>query len=381
MSPASATVLREPHAGQTGSPTAIAPSAAAAPVDIERWNAWDAFLETREDSTFMQTSWWADFRRGNRWRHSAIVLRHAGAVLGGAVVLKRSHTSGECFYYIADGPVLSGNENTDRQLMTAIMRDLDKRRATEEERVTHLRIEPRWREMPSFAEGFRGVKPFMQPRTTLCIDLRPPMETILARMKPKGRYNTGLARRHGVTIVEDVSERGMEDFRTIYRGTMQRHGLKGVTDNYLGRLMPLVVSPGHASIFFAEYQGQRLATALVVYFGKWVTYLFGGSVVEHRNVMAPYLLHFEIMRRARERGHEGYDLFGGVPESETKHPWHEISVFKRKLGGYDVSFVPTLDYVYDEPAYERFVAQEDGQPPPPAESAADSVLAESAGPR
>ena len=72
--------------------------------------------------------------------------------------------------------------------------------------------------------------------------------------------------------------------------------------------------------------------------------------------MAPYLLHFEIMRRAKSMGYEWYDLWGIAPENEPDHPWQNISVFKRKFGGRELNLVPTLDYVYDPVAYNRYLA-------------------------
>ena len=108
-------------------------------------------------------------------------------------------------------------------------------------------------------------------------------------------------------------------------------------------------------MFFAEYQGLRLAVAVVVYFGRRATYFFGGSLESHRHVMAPCLLHFEIMRRARALGHEWYDLWGVAPANEPDHPWRDISTFKRKFGGVEVNLVPTLDYVYDPLAYDAYL--------------------------
>jgi lipid II:glycine glycyltransferase (peptidoglycan interpeptide bridge formation enzyme) len=348
--------MRAESAGNGPAPAcADAPPPAGSVTD--RWAAWDAFVASTEDTGFMQSSWWADFRRANGWRHFAAVLKSGGAVCGGAVVLKRFYAPGQCFYYMADGPVLSGGDRARAQMFDAVMRQLDERRAGETDRVSHLRIEPRWRQMPSFIGGFRSAGASLQPRTTMYIDLRPSMDEILARMRPKGRYNVGVARRHGVSVVEDASPRGMEDFLAIYGETIRRHRLRGLRETYFARLMPLVVTPGHASIFFAEYRGLRLATAIVVYFGTRVTYFFGGSLAAHRNVMAPYLLHFAIMQHARARGHECYDLYGAAPEGESGHPWNDISVFKRKLGGCTVSFVPTLDYVYDPAAYDRHIAE------------------------
>ena len=122
--------------------------------------------------------------------------------------------------------------------------------------------------------------------------------------------------------------------------------------------MPLLSTESRGSLFFAEYQGMRLATALVVYFGRRATYFFGGSLVVHRHVMAPYLLHFDIMCRARALGYEWYDLWGVAPEGAADHSWSDISVFKRKFGGQELALVPTLDHVYDPIAYERYTAWE-----------------------
>ena len=82
------------------------------------------------------------------------------------------------------------------------------------------------------------------------------------------------------------------------------------------------------------------------------TYYYGGSLTTHRNVMAPYLLQFEIMRKARALGCQCYDLMGVTPEGEPSNGWTEISVFKRKFGGREIRLVPALEYVYDPAAFQ-----------------------------
>jgi peptidoglycan pentaglycine glycine transferase (the first glycine) len=175
-------------------------------------------------------------------------------------------------------------------------------------------------------------------------------------MKPKGRYNIRVSRKHGVSIVEDNSEQGVADFLRIYETTAARQGTEAKLPGYFQALVALLTPLRRVSIFFAEHQGRRLATALVVYFGRKATYFFGGSLALHRHVMAPYLLHFEVMRQAKARGCEWYDFWGIAPGKQPDHPWHDITVFKRKFGGTELNLVPTLDYVYDPRAYERYTA-------------------------
>jgi hypothetical protein len=211
--------------------------------------------------------------------------------------------------------------------------------------------------VPDFVRGFRPSAfsdRFSEPRNTLCIDLRPSEDDILAQMKPKGRYNVRVARKHGVAIVKDNSYRGSVDFMRIQRCTAVRKGIEPVAPSYFRAMLAELVSRGQASLFFAEYGGRRIATALVITFGRRATYFYGGSLLLHRRVMAPYLLHFEIMRRAKALGCEWYDLWGVAPLDQPDHSWQQISEFKRKLGGVEVHLVPTLDYVYDAAAYDQF---------------------------
>ncbi len=315
-------------------------------------------MEAAPYSGFMQSSWWADFRAATGYEHFGAVLKERGGILGGAMVLKLSYARGRCFYYIPEGPVLPADEAVAGQLFEAILREIDHRRKSEEETVSHLRIEPRWQRLPGFVSGFRTPAfpdGYMEPRNTLCVDLRPSEAAILAQMKKKGRYNIHLAQRYGVSVLEDISEQGLADFMSIYEDTASRQGFEPKPAEYFHKLVYLLASRRQGSLYFAEYQGARLAALLVVYFGSRATSFFGGTLASDRRVMATYLLHFEIMRRAKAMGCEWYDFWGVAPQNELDNSWQDFSVFKRKFGGVEVNLVPTLDYVYDPGAYEDYV--------------------------
>ena len=345
---------------------ASAPATLPAPLpaplpDVDRWNAWDHFLETMPDAGFMQSSLWAKFRARIGYEYFAVTLKDGDAIVGGALVGKWSHGPGRCFYYIQDGPVLPADDAGAAQVFDAVLASAARHAAAEDETVSHLRIEPRWQRLPEFVRGFDAPAfgdNFAEPRNTLCIDLRPSREDILARMKPKGRYNVRVAQRHGVVVVEDNSAQGLVDFLRIQRRTSTRQGIDTKPPSYFRNLIAEMAPQRKVSLFFAEYRGRRLAAALVVYFGRRATYFFGGSLALQRRVMAPYLLHFEIMLKAKSEGLEWYDFWGVGPENEPEHPWHDISTFKRKFGGVEVSLVPTLDLVYDRAAYDQYLADE-----------------------
>ena len=308
----------------------------------------------------MQSSWWVDFRNTCGFQNFGVTLRDGKDIVGGAVVLKFMHSEDSCFYYIQDGPVLPSNELVAEEVFRVILDEIEERCESEPCTVSHLRIEPRWVRLPDFVSGFQSVPPladyYLEARDTRCIDLRPSEAAILAQMKPKGRYNIGVARRHGVRVIEDTSPQGLSDFQSIYEETAARQGTAAKPPDYFETLLSLSSPSHHGSIFFAECLGVRLATALVVYFGPRATYFFGGSRDIRRDVMAPYLLHFEIMGKAKALGHQWYDLWGIAPPNEPDHPWRNFTAFKAKFGGEEVHLVRTLDYVYNPAAYDRYTA-------------------------
>jgi lipid II:glycine glycyltransferase (peptidoglycan interpeptide bridge formation enzyme) len=318
-------------------------------------SAWDHFLESsRPDIGFKQSSWWTEFLSEQGWESFGAVSKDADVICGGANVLIRSFARDRCYYYIAHGPVLPGKQEDAEEVFAALLEHIAEVRRADPRVVSHLRLEANWVERPSFIEGCKEVSGWVDPRLTLRVDLSEPATAILEQMKPKGRYNIRVAQRKGVSIVEDVSPQGVADFLGIYNKTLRRHRVHRHTSDYFRSLAERLAVQNRGTILFAEYQGERIATALFIYFGDTATYNYGGSLTVHRNVMAPYLLHFEAMLRAKARGHRWYDFYGVAPVDQPDDPWADFSAFKRKFGGQERKLVPALDFIYDQDAYQEY---------------------------
>lgn len=330
----------------------------------ERWAEWDRFVSTHPHGGFMQSSPWIRCRTHDGYDHLAIMLRGEDRQLaGGAVVGRWPCGDNQAFYYIQDGPLLPDDPELAQAVMDAVLARLEQHRRDDAAVVSHLRIEPRRTNWPAFAST--GFEPpscddrFREPRHTLCVDLRASQNERLQAMKPKGRYNVRVAQRHAVTVLEDSTERGLDHFVAIRDDTARRQGLKRKSRRCFADIRR-EFGP-RAQLFFAELAGRRLASALVIRFADRATYLYGGSLDEKREAMAPYLLHHEIMNRMAAAGCTCYDFWGTSPPGQTAHAWADISTFKRKFGGAEIAHVPTLDRIYDRAAYARFVETE-GEP-------------------
>ena len=161
---------------------------------------------------------------------------------------------------------------------------------------------------PSIAPTDRRARKTIdiQPSHTLITDLTKVSDELLAAMHEKTRYNLRLAERKGVTI-----ELHSSDFSAawpLFETTGTRGGFRLHDRAYYEAMLSKLPPPsqgevwgGNASAFLAvaKFEGKVVAANLMVDFGKTRTYLHGASSDEHRNVMAPFLLHWKLIEDAK----------------------------------------------------------------------------------
>jgi lipid II:glycine glycyltransferase (peptidoglycan interpeptide bridge formation enzyme) len=201
------------------------------------------------------------------------------------------------------------------------------------------------------------------------LDLRPSLEKILAAMKPKWRYNVGLAARKGVRVRQSNFETSGEgfnaDIETFYRllrETAARDGIAIHGFEYYRTLFSHIreysasVSSGprpEARLYLAEYQGETLAAIVTLFRGREGVYLYGASSNSRRNFMAPYALQWKAIGDAKAAGCTEYDFFGIPPgDDEKDHPMAGLYRFKTgfigggEAGGRIIHRPGSWDYAY-----------------------------------
>lgn len=169
-----------------------------------------------------------------------------------------------------------------------------------------------------------------EPAQTIMVNLQKKQEELLAGMKPKTRYNIRLAEKRGVKIVESETPDCVEKFCDLVEITSKRDRVKSHPRSYYKKMIESV-DGSVLKLFLAKYEKDITAGALVSFYGGVATYLHGASSDKHRNVMAPHLLQWEVIKKAQESGCERYDM-GGVKiihsKSNSKLKWDGITRFK-----------------------------------------------------
>lgn len=293
-------------------------------------------------SSLLQTKTWADFRITQGWSYSNI---------DGIFVLRRSLFSGKTFLY---APEVNFNaiENFDIFLENAIKNAnpptggqaiffrLEILEENSDEIIGKLK-----------EKGFIKAFEETQPEYRQIIDISPPEEEILAQMKEKGRYNIKIAQRKGLQIGSGAN---VDEFYRLFLETAKRNGFKIRPKKYFEVLLDKLGSEGYAELLEARFENQVIAAEIVTYFDETASYLYGASANESRDTMAPYLLHLEAIRRAKQRGCNYYDLLAVAPEGEENHKYAGISRFKRQFGGRTVQIVGGYDLVFKPTWYKIF---------------------------
>jgi lipid II:glycine glycyltransferase (peptidoglycan interpeptide bridge formation enzyme) len=164
-------------------------------------------------------------------------------------------------------------------------------------------------------EGFFPSHHDIQPPRTLVVDLTQSEDQILAGMKQKTRYNIRLAQRKGVVIRQTCD---IDTFYQLMEETSVRDAFGVHTKEYYRRALELFEPPGNCVLLCAEYNEQPIAAIMIFSQGKRAWYFYGASSNQHRHLMAPYLLQWNAIQWAQERGCKEYD-FWGVPDHDLEY--------------------------------------------------------------
>ncbi len=276
-------------------------------------------------TSFFQTDAWAVFKQKSGWSPERV---------GDYLALTKTIGYGQSMRYLPEIPYQP-------EKISAVIGQLAKgpiftrfeflEEFSEDKHVANKKV--------SLIKAFEDV----QPETRQWVDLTGTEDEILAAMRPKGRYNIGVAERSGLQLFNGGPEL-VSDFFKLYSFTSARTDFKGRNGQYFQQLLEALVN--NAEVIILKKDQELLAGAIILYYDQMASYLYGGSMGD-RSLMAPYLLQWEAMKRAKSRGCAIYDLLAVAPEgSGEDHPYAGITRFKSRFGGRTVRLLGSYDLVH-----------------------------------
>lgn len=190
---------------------------------------------------------------------------------------------------------------------------------------------------------------------TFQLDLTQSEEILLAKMKPKTRYNLRLAQRKGVTITNNDSNASFEDYLKLTMETTKRQKFYAHDEKYHRNLFQVLKPTGMVHLLQACYQNRVLVSWMVFNFNKVLYYPYGASTREDRKVMASNLMMWEAIRFGKKLGCQTFDLWGSLgPNPNPADPWYGFHRFKEGYSPKLIEFIGTYDLVINYKLYKLY---------------------------
>jgi lipid II:glycine glycyltransferase (peptidoglycan interpeptide bridge formation enzyme) len=315
---------------------------------------YEAFIQSHPKGHFAQSILWA--KQKPMWHWEAIVSRDAaGAIRGSMAVLIRKIIPGLPFtmMYSCRGPVTDLDDQETLQDLLAGAKALAKKH-----HAYVIKIDPdvsssetAYRAMLE-AQGFvltGGGATFdaIQPQYVFRLNTEgKTIDELLAALPQSTRRKVRAGAKKGVTT-KICGQEAVPDFARLMLETGVRDGFVTREESYFSNMLENLGE--HARLYMAYYEGQPIAGTLAIWYGDKVWYLYGASSNEHRNLMPNYMLQWNMIEWAVEKGCRLYD-FRGVPgQVGEDHPLYGLYKFKLGFGGDYVEFVGEMDMVLNKP--------------------------------
>jgi len=313
-------------------------------------DAWDAALHSF-GGQLLQSWRWAAFKSLYGWEPERVISPD-GFAMAQVLFRRKGPVS---VGYVPRGPAWSDDALELHSLFEAIDDASKRRRAlytiVELDQVLPISLNPE-------PAGWCSGPAHIQPGRTVKVELGDDDE-MLKRMHQKTRYSVRLAMRKGVEIEqhEGLDEEALGTFYRLLLETAERNEFRIHQEAYYRDF--LRVFGEHALLEIARVDGRPAAGLIAAAFGDEAIYMYGGSSAEFRAHGAAFLLQFEAMRWARDKGLTRYD-FWGIPMQDPVTPqevqnvvpptrgddWRGLHRFKTGFGGNVIDYPPTLEHQY-----------------------------------
>jgi lipid II:glycine glycyltransferase (peptidoglycan interpeptide bridge formation enzyme) len=318
---------------------------------------WDAFVAGQPNGHLLQSSGWGRFKAGAVWEATRLAVGEGGEALAGALVLLRRLPLGQRLAYIPKGPAGRWAEATvGPAFWTAVHAEMRRRGAF------LLKVEPEELDDGPAARallsgGFRPSAQTVQPRSTVWLDLQGAEDALRGRMRPKTRYNIGLAERKGIAVREGGPD-DLPAFGRLMAETGGRDGFAVHGTEYYARAYHEFAPAGACALLLATFEERVIAGLMVFAQGPTAWYMYGASSNAERQRMPNHALQWAAMRWAKDKGCRTYDLWG-IPDEVGQAPErYEETVterqdglwgvyrFKQGFGGRVIRYAGAFDYAY-----------------------------------
>ncbi len=324
--------------------------------DQQALERYDAFLQQSPWATFYQDRGWACVK--NNWQSAYFIYEREDAVVGAVSALSIKAANGHPFIYCSRGPVIDPDD-------IAIWRDMlaELRAYAQEIKAFYVRFDPELAADPHLVQFFTGLglvvrsenlplKTFTQPRCNAVLDLEgKSAEKILMGFDARKRYDIRVGLKHNISYRQGRDENTLTIFSQMIDSMSERKGIAMRDKAYFQRLLTAFPT---SCITLASYEGTDICGALMLPYGRKITFLYAASLDIYRSIQAPNALLWHLIEQALDQKYTAFDL-GGVFGLDGSCPLYAYKKGFVKQEGI-TCYIGELDLVLSKELYADFIS-------------------------
>lgn len=309
-------------------------------IEIKEKSVWEDFFLKCEEKTFLQSWSWGEFqqRMGNKiWRLGVEDVQHrklSSVALAVKIAAKR-------------GTFLLVQHNLD--ISEALLDKL--KQIAKEESCAFIRMAPLLPKNEENKKLFKSLGFHQAPmhasayEATWKLDLVPSEEELFDNMRKTTRYLVRQAiKNQDITFEKSEKLNDVEVYQKLNKEVAARQKFVPFPDEYIRNEFEVFTKDNQALWLLGRYKGEVAAGVLVVFWSGIGFYHQAASLAKHAKLSIPYLLQWEAIKEAKQRGCKLYDFWGYIdPKAQPKHPWAGPTLFKMGFGGKAYEYIKTQD--------------------------------------
>lgn len=326
---------------------------------------WDRFVEQHPHPHPQQTSSWARVQLTRGWSSFRLLLTTPDHTLpvGGVQVLVKPFKKIGTLAYVQRGPLLSPEHP---ELGARLLPQLAL--ACRQYRVRYLSMIRPYDHGPGENQlrsaGYFPQPDFLPPQTsekaTLIIDLRPPLDEILSRMRTTTRRYIRQSLRSKLSV-RMGTRADLPTFGRLIEILCHRRGVRSnvpTKGEYLFQVWDAFQPRNQLALFMTEWKDQPIGALMVLLQGQWARAWRIGWSGEGEELRPNERIYWEAIQWAKANGAHYFDLMGfntriahalNAGQKWPDVPEAGMAYFKLSLGGnpmvlppYECRFFPTF---------------------------------------
>lgn len=318
------------------------------------------FLLNNSNFNILQSLEWCELK--TEWKNEVVYLEENGEIVASiSLLLRKIPIINAYMAYGSRGPIAEIN---DEKILKLLLKEAELLKS--KYNIFLIRIDPRWKKdevnISKYKKTFKirkkvSTRLLIQPKYNMIVGLnRGGEEDIFASFSESTRRNIRKAIKNGCKVEMCTDLKALQQFFDLHVITGKRDKFIVRNENYFRKLYSLFINKG-LTIWNVTHEGDLIGSAILLESGQTMWYYAGASSNNKRKLKANHLLQWEMMKYAKRKGFNYYDLGGIYATNEKEEPLYR---FKHGFCKYEgvTEFIGEMDYVLNKFKYNIYVCIE-----------------------